>query len=282
MTKLGILPLMRIVVQYIIGVLLFILIGALPVFLRDLTYDFEGYFITVKSMIIKILTMSDLTYSTFRGEKPLLPIVGDRFLLSMTTLATAFLVALILAFLFSYVIVIFFEKRKDAILGVFEIIQSIPDVVVMFLLQTSIILVYKAYGVKLAQTVSLGSENQAVLIPLISLSLPVFLYLTQLIVLKIFEELDKPYVTFAKSKGLSYVYMLNIHVIRNIIGNLLSHFKTIIWIMLSTLLMVEYIFNLDGLMLFNIKNMSVDLFVFTCILFFTPFFILFRLIELRR
>ncbi|UYZ21546.1 hypothetical protein [Mesobacillus jeotgali] len=106
--------------------------------------------------------------------------------------------------------------------------------------------------------------------------------MTQIIVLKIFEELDKQYILLAKAKGLSYFYMLNVHVVRNISQDLKGHFKTIVWMMLSTLFMVEYIFNLNGLMLFNIKYVSVELFVFSCILFFTPFFLIYRLIDFRR
>lgn len=267
------------VVQYLTGVLIFIIIGSLPILLRDLAFDTEGYFNSVKDLIVKIFTFSDLTYD---GQHEMLPAVMDRFFYSMGTLGFAFFTALASAFLLSYSIVLFFENKKDYILSFIEIIRSVPDVLWMFLLQALVIWIFKTFGVKLAQTVSLGSDDQAFLLPLISLSLPIFLFITQIIVLKIFEELDKQYITLAKAKGLSYLYMLNVHVIRNITRDLLGHFKTIIWMMLSTLVMVEYIFNLDGLMLFNIKHISVELFVFSCILFFTPFFIIYRLIEFRR
>lgn len=267
------------VVQYLTGVLIFIIIGSLPILLRDLAFDTEGYFNSVKDLIVKIFTFSDLTYD---GQHEMLPAVIDRFFYSMGTLGFAFFTALASAFLLSYSIVLFFENKKDYILSFIEIIRSVPDVLWMFLLQALVIWIFKTFGVKLAQTVSLGSDDQAFLLPLISLSLPIFLFITQIIVLKIFEELDKQYITLAKAKGLSYLYMLNVHVIRNITRDLLGHFKTIIWMMLSTLVMVEYIFNLDGLMLFNIKHISVELFVFSCILFFTPFFIIYRLIEFRR
>ncbi|MCM3663540.1 ABC transporter permease subunit [Mesobacillus subterraneus] len=273
------LRLAQIVLQYIIGVFIFILIGNLPILLRDLTLDTESYINGVKVLIVKIFTLSDLTYD---GEHEMLPAVIDRYFLSMKTLSIAFIAALGMAFLLSYLIVLLFEKKKDHILSFIEIIRSVPDVLWMFLLQVFFIWIFKAYGVKLVQTVSLGADNQAVLLPLLSLSLPIFLFLTQIIVLKIFEELDKQYVTFAKAKGLSYLYLLNIHVIRNIRQDLLGHCKTIIWMMLSTLVMVEYIFNMDGLMLFNIKHISVELFVLSSILFFTPFFIIYRLIDLRR
>ncbi|GAM11951.1 ABC transporter permease subunit [Mesobacillus selenatarsenatis] len=268
-----------VILQYIAGVLLFILVGSLPVLMRDLNFDSEGYFHTVRELTVKIFTLSNLTYN---GEREMLPAVMERFFYSMKTLGIAFLTAMAIAFLLSYLIVLFFEKKKDYILSFIEIIRSVPDVLWMFLLQAIVIWIYKTFGVKFIQTVSLGSENRAFLLPLISLSMPIFLFLTQIMVLKIFEELDKQYITFAKAKGLSYLYMLNIHVIRNIRQDLLGHFKTIIWMMLSTLVMVEYIFNLDGLMLFNIKHISVELFVFSCILFFTPFFIIYRLIDFRR
>jgi peptide/nickel transport system permease protein len=267
------------VLQYIAGVFLFIVIGSLPVLLRDLTFDTEGYFNSVKDLSVKVFTLSNLTYD---GQHEMLPAVMDRFFYSMKTLGMALFAATAMAFLLSYLIVLFFEKKKDYILSIIEIIRSIPDVLWMFLLQAGVIWLLKTFGVKFIQTTSLGSDNQAVLLPLISLSLPIFLFLAQVIVLKIFEELDKPYIILAKAKGLSYFYMLNVHVVRNIRQDLLGHFKTIIWMMLSTLVMVEYIFNLDGLMKFNIVYVSVELFVFSCILFFTPFFLIYRLIEFRR
>ena len=268
-----------VILQYIAGVLLFIAIGSLPVLLRDLTFDTEGYFHNIRELASKIFTLSNLTYD---GKHEMLPAVMGRFFYSMKTLGMAMFAATAMAFLLSYLVVLFFEKKKDYILSFIEIIRSIPDVLWMFLLQAAVIWVFKTFGVKFVQTTSLGSDNQAVLLPLISLSLPISLFLTQIIVLKIFEELDKQYILLAKAKGLSYFYMLNVHVVRNISQDLKGHFKTIVWMMLSTLVMVEYIFNLNGLMLFNIKYVSVELFVFSCILFFTPFFLIYRLIDFRR
>jgi peptide/nickel transport system permease protein len=279
MVKKSALRLIKIIMQYIAGVFLFIVIGSLPVLLRNLTFDTEGYFNSVKDLIVKIFTLSNLTYD---GQHEMLPAVLGRFFYSMKTLGMGLFVATVMAFLLSYVIVLFFEKKKDYILSFIEIIRSIPDVLWMFLLQAGVVWVFKTFGVKFVQTTSLGSDNQAVLLPLIGLSLPIFLFLTQIIVLKIFEELDKQYILLAKAKGLSYFYMLNVHVVRNISRDLKEHFKTIVWMMLSTLVMVEYIFNLNGLMLFNIKYVSVELFVFSCILFFTPFFLIYRIIDFRR
>lgn len=279
MVKQGTYRFAQVVMQYIIGVFIFILIGNLPVLLRDLEFDVDGYLISIKRLVVKIFTLSNLTYD---GEHEMLPAIADRYFYSLKTLSLSFVFAVILAFILAYIIVLFLKNKKDYVLSFIEIIRTVPDIVGIFLLQSLFIWINKAYGLKLVQTVSLGSENQAFLLPLLSLSLPIFLFLTQIIVLKIFEELDKQYVLFAKAKGLTFLYLLNIHVMRNIQQDLFGHFKTIIWMMLSTLVMVEYIFNMDGLMMFNIKHISNELFVFSCILFFTPFFIIYRLIDLRR
>lgn len=279
MVKQGTLRIAQVVVQYIIGVFIFISIGSLPILLKDLELDVAGYITSIKELVVKIFTLSSLTYD---GEHEMLPAIIDRYFYSLKTLSLSFLFAVIFAFILSYIIVLFLKNKKDYVLSFIEIIRTVPDIVGIFLLQSFFIWINKAYGVKLVQTVSLGSENQAFLLPLLSMSLPIFLFLTQVIVLKIFEELDKQYIAFAKAKGLSFLYLLNIHVIRNIQHDLLGHLKTIIWMMLSTLVIVEYIFNMDGLMMFNIKHISIELFVFSCILFFTPFFILYRLIDLRR
>lgn len=279
MVKQGTLRFAQVIVQYILGLFIFILIGSLPVLLRDLEFDFDGYLTSIKDLAIKIFTLSNLTYD---GEHEMLPAIADRYFYTLKTLSLSFIFAVILAFILSYIIVLILKNKKDYVLSFIEIIRTVPDIVGIFLLQSLFIWINKVYGLKLVQTVSLGSENQAFLLPLLSLSLPIFLFLTQVIVLEIFEELDKQYVLFAKAKGLTFLYLLNIHVLRNIKDDLFGHFKTIIWMMLSTLVMVEYIFNMDGLMMFNIKHISVELFVFTCILFFTPFFIIYRLLELRR
>lgn len=279
MVKQGTLRLAQVVGQYIIGIFIFILIGSLPVLLKDLEVDVNGYITSIKELAVKIFTLSSLTYD---GEHEMLPAIMDRYFYSLKTLSLSFIFAVILAFILSYIIVLFLKNKKDYVLSFIEIVRTVPDIVGIFLLQSLFIWINKAYGVKLVQTVSLGSENQAFLLPLLSVSTPIFLFLTQVIVLKIFEELDKQYIAFAKAKGLSFLYLLNIHVIRNIRHDLLGHLKTIIWMMLSTLVIVEYIFNMDGLMMFNIKHVSIELFVFSCILLFTPFFILYRFIDLRR
>src|SRR5699024_11723242 len=64
------------------------------------------------------------------------------------------------------------------------------------------------------------------------------------------DELNKSYVDLAKSRGLNDSELLFNHVLRNAIISIFAHSKSILWFMLSNLLLIEYVFNLAGLMRF--------------------------------
>ncbi|GAE44859.1 hypothetical protein [Mesobacillus boroniphilus] len=98
-----------VILQYIAGVLLFILVGSLPVLMRDLNFDSEGYFHTVRELTVKIFTLSNLTYN---GEREMLPAVMERFFYSMKTLGTAFLAALAVASCFLICSFSFLKRKK--------------------------------------------------------------------------------------------------------------------------------------------------------------------------
>src|SRR5574342_1366212 len=100
MVKQSTLRLAQVVGQYIIGVFIFILIGSLPVLLRDLEFDVNGYITSIKELAVKIFTLSSLTYD---GEHEMLPAIIDRYFYSLKTLSLSFIFAVILAFILSYI-----------------------------------------------------------------------------------------------------------------------------------------------------------------------------------
>lgn len=156
-----------------------------------------------------------------------------------------------------------------------EVAESIPDLMLILLLQFSVIIIYKKTGIKLATVVSLREE--AILLPVLSLSVPISLYITKVMIHYIEEELEKPYIVLAKAKGFTFTYILNVHVLRNIADGMFGTSKTIFWSMLSTLLVVDYLFNMNGLL--RIMVTGLDPFFIGCILIFIPFFVVYRMYE---
>ncbi|MFJ7726956.1 ABC transporter permease subunit [Neobacillus sp. NPDC097160] len=259
--------------QCIIGVEVLILITAFPVLFANLTIDIKAYCHAIYELNIKVFTLGD--FLTADGTNSLFPFIFDRYFESMKILGLGIVAACLIAFLITYLALILFRKRIKAIKYVLELAESIPDLMFILLLQMAVILIYQKTGIKLAQVVSV--REKTVLLPVISISIPISFYITKVLILHIEEELEKQYITLAKAKGLSFPYILNFHILRNIADGLFGNSKTIFWSMLSTLLVVDYLFNMNGLL--RVMLTGIDPFIIGCILIFVPFFILYRIYE---
>ncbi|WP_423798700.1 ABC transporter permease subunit [Neobacillus sp. SAB-20_R2A] len=260
------------VLQCILAVEVLICIGALPVLLKDLSFHFSEYFIAIKAMNLGLISYDQLTLD---GKNPLFPVIFDRYIESMKILGLSILTACFIAFIITYLSFIFFRKKINFLKNLIELAEAVPDLMFILLLQLAVIMIYKKTGIKIATVVSL--REKAVLLPVISLSVPISFYITKVFIHHIEEELEKQYIHLAKAKGLSFSYILNIHVLRNIAEGMFGASKTIFWTMLSTLLVVDYLFNMNGLLRAMVTGP--DPFVVGCILIFIPFYLLYRTYE---
>ncbi|WP_144555690.1 hypothetical protein [Bacillus sp. X1(2014)] len=66
-------------------------------------------------------------------------------------------------------------------------------------------------------------------------------------------------------------------VLRNITEGMFGTSKTILWSMLSTLLVIDYLFNMNGLLRMMLTGL--DPFFMGCLLIFVPLFLVFRIYE---
>jgi peptide/nickel transport system permease protein len=250
-----------------------ILIAVFPVLFENLNFNLSEYLHTIYELNFKIFTLGD--FLTADGNNSLFPVIFYKYFDSMKILGLAFLAACIIAFFIAYMALIFFKNKINYLKGFLEIAESIPDLMLILLLQFTVIIIYKKTGIKLATVVSLREE--AILLPVLSLCVPISLYITKVIIHYIEEELGKPYIILVKAKGFTFTYILNIHVLRNIAEGMLGTSKTIFWSMLSTLLVVDYLFNMNGLL--RIMLTGLDPFFIGCVLIFIPFFMVYRIYE---
>ena len=258
--------------QLLLGIVVLILIGTLPVLFKDFSFHFLEYIHTAYHVAIRFITFDHLTLD---GKNALVPFIFDRYLYSMQILGLGIILAYSISFLLAYLGLIVFRKKVNLLKRGLELLEAVPDLIYILLLQMAVIIIFRNTGIKLAQVVSV--QNKTVLLPVISISIPITAYLTKVLLQLIQEELQKEYVTLAKSKGLSFFYILNIHAIRNTAEGLFIRSKTAFWSMLSTLVVIDFLFNMNGLMRYMLYG--IDPFIAGCILLFIPFFFLYRMYE---
>ncbi|HDX9578545.1 TPA: ABC transporter permease subunit [Bacillus pseudomycoides] len=176
-------------------------------------------------------------------------------------------------------------KVKKAIERCLVLIESIPDLLLIFMLQIFFVWVYKQTGFNFVNIYAFGSK-QAYFLPIVTMSLVPALHFFRIMVLFLLDEQNKPYVEFARAKGLSRKYILFVHLLRNVIYHLFNHLQSTFLVMISSLLLVEAAFNINGYMSFILKPfvlnpVTVARWIF---LLFIPFYVVFTIahFQLKR
>lgn len=264
---------LSLILQCMIAIEVLILFTLLPVLFHNLSFNLLDYCQSVYQLTIRVFTFD--TFTTFDGKSTIFPFIIYRYFDSMRLVVLGFITASLFSFLLSYLAIIFFKRKIRILKRILEIAEAIPDLMIILLLQMVVISIYKTTGIKLARLTSI--QEDAILLPLLSISIPISFYITKILIHHIEEELEKDYIILAKSKGFSLPYILNVHILRNIADGMFINSKTILWSMLSSLLVIDYLFNLNGLLTMMLTG--TDPFIIGSILLFLPVLILYRIYE---
>ncbi|WHY89081.1 ABC transporter permease subunit [Neobacillus novalis] len=176
----------------------------------------------------------------------------------MSILFYAIIITILVSFLISYVFHFFSKRFKRLFEGILLIMDSIPDIIIILASQLLVIRLYQATGFKVLQLY--GLRDNVYLLPIICLSFVPIVMVVK-IMIKIFEEeIEEQYVEFAIAKGLSRSTVFIKHVVRNVIKSIFSHIGLIYWYMLSSLFVIEYLFQMQGFtsLLYRVNDSSLS------------------------
>jgi ABC-type dipeptide/oligopeptide/nickel transport system permease component len=209
---------------------------------------------------------------------PMYPLFFQLFGYSFSLLLLAFFLAGIMSSLISYLFMFLPKKIYRISFRLLDSLDSLPDVLIIVFIQLFIIWFIKKTDILLFDIYTLGDEK-IYLLPIICLAIMPIAFLTKHFLFQLREEEGKPYVEYSYSKGFSKAYTIWVHLFRNVWIHFYYHFKPIFLLMLSNLLIIEILFNINGFM-----NVLLDVSIHTPIAFFIgmmmiyiPFFIVFTL-----
>lgn len=167
------------------------------------------------------------------------------------------------------------RKKLSRLEEVLKLIESVPDILIISGLQFTILAVYKQTGFMAAKVVTVG-DSKSILLPVICLGIPAIIYLMKIFLIAIEKEFSESYAELAKSIGASPFYILTVHISRNIFHEIFISSRTLIWSMLSTLFIIEYLFNYQGLLGFLFTFRAPEVFLVGTAVLFLPFFIIYK------
>ncbi|WP_052659323.1 ABC transporter permease subunit [Bacillus alveayuensis] len=237
------------------------------------------YILAIEDTIKQLWNIEKLTFVTKVAspkEYPLFPTILDPYVYSMLLLGGAFTIALFLSIGLSYLYMLVSLRTKKWLKRILFVFEAVPDVMMIIVIQALLIWYFKKTGYMPIEILTFG-EEKAFLLPIICLSILPTIQLFRMLILYLEDEQQKPYVEVVKGKGFSLWYITAVHLFRNVFIHLFYHSKTIFLFMLSNLFVLEYIFNINGIMQFLITygpaNTAIGVVIIT--LLFIPYYLFF-------
>jgi peptide/nickel transport system permease protein len=170
--------------------------------------------------------------------------IVDRYLYTLKVLGISVLLVTVLGIFISALVTFANGKTKNILKNIINFSEAIPDLLIIFIFQIFVIILYKSTGIKFLQLY--GFSGDPYFIPILVVSFLPSLFLAQFFIKVFEEELGKDYVILAKAKGLSFSRIFTVHLFRNVMPLYLVQLRNIIWIILSNIVLIEFIFKIHG------------------------------------
>lgn len=263
--------------QLLLTFLSIILISGLPELIMN--KNVSAYFEKVKTVFIEILSLNEMTYLNQGIKRPFLEDIWEPYFYSLTILFGALLIAFCFAQVLTWGTLMLPNLLRRIIKNILTFLESLPDLLVFALVQMGIVLIYKKTGVLVSNVASLGAEDRIYIVPITCLMLLPFVYFYKMMILMTEEEMGKQYVETSLAKGMKRLYVLIFHVTRNTSEGIFHFSKSVLWFMISNLLLVEIIFNIHGITHYMYHDFRPEMLAACLILLVIPFFLIFAFFE---
>ncbi|RBP02941.1 ABC transporter permease subunit [Rossellomorea aquimaris] len=254
-------------------------VGSLLAYDTQLVVTVGYYFHELYDSIFELMDPSAITVYLGEQNRPysLVKIALDTYGYSFTILISSFFLAICFSVLVSYFIMLSSRRGYRWSMKLLNVLDALPDVFIVVSFQIITIWLYKRTDILFFNIYAIHDERTYFL-PIVCLSILPVVFLVKQFLFQLKEEESKPYVEFSLAKGFRKSYTVWFHLFRNVWIHFFLHLKPIFLLMLSNLLVIEILFNMNGFMmvLFRASTSSAAAFFVGMLLIFVPFFIVFQ------
>jgi peptide/nickel transport system permease protein len=267
----------KLFMQLFLTIISIVLISGLPDLIMN--KNVSMYYQKIKSVLLDIIHLNEMTYMNQGKQRLFLEDIWSPYLYSLTILFGALFIAFCIAQLLTWCTLIMSMFIRRIVKNILTFLESLPDLLVFALVQMAIVLIFKKTGLLVSNVASLGSEDRIYIVPIVCLMILPFVYFYKMMILLSEEELGKSYVEMSLAKGMRRIYVLIVHVTRNTSEGIFHFSKSVLWFMISNLLLVEVIFNIHGITHYMYSDFRPEMLAACLILLVIPFFLLYAVFE---
>lgn len=268
----------RQVLGFILTIIGILLAGCLPSFFQGVKINPQNYVNEIGSMVKMVIHPASMVFTQNHVTYPLFPFIWEPYIHSMLILFGGLIFGFLLAFALVYMTFFLPEKAKKVIISSSFIGESLPDLMVIVIFQIIVVWIYNKTGIMFLNIIE-GFNSNIYILPMICLSILPACFFYKMILMLMKEQLTMDYVDFARSKGIDRYLLMLRHIFRNVAIPLVFYSKTVVWLALSNMVMLEYLFNIHGFMMFIIDHPSPTVLTMGLFLIFSPFFLIYTIFS---
>ncbi|PEA24599.1 peptide ABC transporter permease [Bacillus cereus] len=238
--------------------------------------DYVDY---VKKVINSLLDPLHITYEIYGNERLLLPNLLESYFYTLTIIISAFFIAVFLSIVLANFTFYLPKRIQSTISKSLNTIEAIPDLFLIISVQLIIISIYK--NTNWLITIPFSTiTNKTYFLPIVTLSILPTIYLYKINLLNYKNEMSNDYIDLAIAKGMKHFYILKQHVLLNASISIFYNAKSIMLLMISNSIILEFLFNSFGLFRFLISHQNPEIISIGILLFMIPFYFLFEILKL--
>jgi len=197
--------------------------------------------------------MFSLVSDTIRGRNLTANYFGitwNQVLVSVRLVVMSILLSLVFGILFSLIRI---RLRKRPFTWIFQLfsaaLESIPEPMYVVAVVVLVLYLINRWNLHALPVFQSGSPSFAdTILPALTLALPGAFYLERVLYISVREEVDKPYVSTAMSKGLSARSVFYKHVLPNGWAIVLRQMPVVVSIVSSSALFIEFFMGYEGVL----------------------------------
>lgn len=204
---------------------------------EHLSLSFKRFYNEFKEVMSQLKDIKSQSFADYVTNSQ----VVDGYFYSYTILGISLAIIIVGGSLIAFTVMLSPYKLRKKLQAFLDLFEGLPDLMFIYAINMLNIFLYKEYNMKIFSMYGLGS-NQPIAFPVIVISfLPAILF--GVFLLKSMEDEEQElYIQVGLSKGLTKGYLYSVHMIRNILPVFTLKFRSILYMLLSNLVLVEFMY----------------------------------------
>lgn len=267
-------------VQFIVTLFILLAISALPSLIVELKFVPMNYWDALLQQFHQLSQLDEITYYNRTSQQvlPLLPDLAPFIRETLIIFATALIVSTLIALFYAY----FFYRSGKLVRNVLQTIcqtlEMVPDLFWLVFLQFLALTLNRTNRFARIEIAG-GFAEYIRLLPILTLTMTILFFFIKWLTIHVLEQETTPFLELARAKGVRPTSIFWKHLLPNLVYRFYLFFRSNMITILSSLLIVEYLYNVQGLFRFAVINPQMEILLVILFIIYIPIFLLDLVIE---